>query len=61
MTIEFTLSTGVKINAVIENFDSVEFAAKLNNPQTTFVTVGNNGFTKNALISWHEIITEPTT
>ena len=54
MTIEFTLNTGVKISATISDFDSEKFAAQLNNPQTLFVTVGNNGFSKHSLLSWNE-------
>lgn len=56
MTIEFTLNTGVKITATIEGFDSVKFAEQLNNPQTLFVTVGNNGFSKHSLLSWNEVV-----
>lgn len=55
MEIEFTLNTGVKITATIEGFDSTAFAAQLNNPQTLFVTVGNNGFSKHSLLSWNEV------
>lgn len=55
MKIEFTLNTGVKIAATIEGFDSAAFAAQLNDPQTLFVTVGNNGFSKHAIVSWYEV------
>ncbi|MER2010051.1 MAG: hypothetical protein ABS939_21670 [Psychrobacillus sp.] len=58
MTIEFTLNTGVKIQANIPDFDSAAFAKQLNDPQTLFVTVGNNGFSKHTLTSCHEITTE---
>lgn len=58
MTIEFTLNTGVKITARIDNFNSEEFAAQLNNLQTLFVTVGNNGFSKHSLLSWNEAVSE---
>lgn len=58
MTIEFSLNTGVKIHANIPEFDSKAFAEQLNNPQTLFVTVGNNGFSKHTLTSWHEVVSE---
>lgn len=58
MTIEFTLNTGVKITAFIEGFSSEEFAKQLNDPQTLFVTIGNNGFSKHKLDSWHEVQTQ---
>ena len=61
MTIEFTLNTGVKIKAEIEGFDSAKFAEQLNNPQTLFVTVGNNGFSKHSLLSWNEAAPLPIT
>lgn len=56
MIIEFTLNTGIKIRATMDNFNSEEFAEKLNNPQTLFVTVGNNGFSKHTLTSWYEVV-----
>ena len=55
MTVEFTLNTGIKIKAKIEGFNSEQFAEQLNNPQTLFVTVGNNGFSKHSLLSWNEV------
>lgn len=58
MTIEFTLSTGVKLQAEIENFDSEQFAKQLNDPQTLFVTVGDNGFSKHIITSWHRVGTQ---
>lgn len=58
MKIEFTLNTGSKIQAEIPEFNSEGFAAQLNNPQTLFVTVGNNGFSKHTLTSWHEVAVE---
>lgn len=57
MTVEFTLNTGLKITAYLEGFDSSKFAEELNNPQTLFVTVGNNGFSKHSLMSWNEVST----
>lgn len=55
MMIEFTLNTGLMITANLEGFDSAKFAEQLNNPQTLFVTVGNNGFSKHSLMSWKEV------
>lgn len=55
MTVEFTLNTGLKITANLEGFDSEKFAKELNNPQTLFVTVGNNGFSKHSLMSWNQV------
>lgn len=55
MTVEFILNTGLKITANLEGFDSEKFAKELNNPQTLFVTVGNNGFSKHSLMSWNEV------
>lgn len=55
MTIEFTLNNGIKIRANIEGFNSKEFAQQLNQPQTIFVTVGNNGFSKHTLLTWTEV------
>ncbi|MDF1510835.1 prophage endopeptidase tail protein [Bacillus phage vB_Bacillus_1020A] len=54
MIITFTLNTGMNITANIPDFNSEDFANKLNNPQTLFISVGNNGFQKHALAGWHE-------
>ncbi|MFE8697993.1 hypothetical protein ACFYKT_16750 [Cytobacillus sp. FJAT-53684] len=56
MNITFTLNTGQMITAKIDGFDSAKFAKELNNPQLTFVSIGNNGFHKNSLIGWRETI-----
>lgn len=60
MTITFTLNTGMKITADIPEFNSMEFATKLNSPQTLFISVGNNGFQKHSLIGWNEEV-QPST
>lgn len=61
MKITFTLTTGTQITADIPDFNSNEFAKQLNNPQTLFISVGNNGFQKHSLIGWHETpIENPT-
>ncbi|PAE21954.1 hypothetical protein CHH80_03395 [Bacillus sp. 7504-2] len=54
MIITFTLNTGMNITANIPNFNSEDFANKLNNPQTLFISVGNNGFQKHSLAGWRE-------
>lgn len=54
MVITFTINTGQLITADIPNFDSSQFAKELNNPQVTFVSIGNNGFHKQSLIGWHQ-------
>lgn len=54
MKITFTLNTGIQITGDIPEFNSEEFAQKLNNPQTLFISIGNNGFQKHSLIGWHE-------
>lgn len=54
MNITFTLNTGVQISADIPNFKSQEFASQLNDPQTLFISVGNNGFSKHNLLGWFE-------
>ena len=54
MKITFNFSTGKQLTAEIVDFNSVEFAAQLNNPQTLFISIGNNGFQKHSLIDWSE-------
>ena len=54
MKMTFTFSTGKQLTADIQDFNSVEFAAQLNNPQTLFISIGNNGFQKHSLIDWSE-------
>ena len=61
MKITFTLNTGLQITGDISNFNSEEFAKNLNNPQTLFIPIGNNGFQKHSLIGWHETPTETAT
>ncbi|MEH7391778.1 hypothetical protein [Bacillus sp. JJ1474] len=61
MRITFNIANGIQVNqltADIPDFNSEEFAKKLNNPQTQFVSVGNSGFTKQSLISWNEVTVE---
>ena len=54
MDIIFKLNNGEEIKANIKGFNSTEFEAKLNNPQTQFIAVGNGGFQKHNLASWAE-------
>lgn len=54
MKMTFTFSTGKQLTADIQDFNSVEFASQLNNPQTLFISIGNNGFQKHSLIDWSE-------
>ena len=61
MKITFTLNTGLQITGDIPQFNSEDFAQKLNSPQTLFISVGNNGFQKHSLIGWHETPTETAT
>jgi hypothetical protein len=66
MKIAFNIINGIgvqtQLTADVENFNSDEFAKKLNSPQTQFVSVGTSGFAKQSLVSWNEVTPEnPTT
>lgn len=60
MNIQFNLNNGQTITANIPEFNSEEFAAKLNDHRTMFVTIGNNGFQKSMLGTWNEVPAETT-
>jgi len=63
MRIAFNVVEGIgvpptQLIADVHDFNSEDFAKKLNNPQTQFISIGNNGFAKTNLISWKEVPTE---
>lgn len=41
MTIRILLNTGEELTGAVENFDAMELAKQLNNPQVMFITIGN--------------------
>lgn len=41
MTITISLNTGEEITGVVDNYDALELSKQLNNPQITFITIGN--------------------
>lgn len=66
MRILFNVVEGIGVPATpliadVQDFNSEEFAKKLNNPQTQFISIGNNGFAKTNLISWKELPAEEPT
>lgn len=60
MKIEIHLNNGMKFTADVTGYNGAEFTTQLNNPQISFVNIGDLVLSKHTIILTMPVTNEPT-